>query len=175
MRILGAVVLVGVLGWESAAAADCREPANLLATRNCGFDADAQGWSAVPGASVKQDPAERGVLKATADAQGSLTIEGPCVAAQPKTAYQVSARLRLATGTAYFCSVNIFQYADDRCSQGQEPLGSAPGPPEPAWTTVKGTATTGASKSLRVQPVCSGQPGFVVQFDDVVLSKGAGR
>jgi hypothetical protein len=172
MRIHGAFVLVGLLGTASAAGADCRDPANLLAAQNCGFDKDAVGWSALPGASVTQDAADGGVLKATADAQGSLTIEGPCIAAQPKTAYRVSARLRLATGTAYFCSVNVFQYADDRCAQGQEPLGSAPGPPEAAWTTVKGAATTGAVKALRVQPVCSGQPGFVVQFDDFVLGKG---
>jgi hypothetical protein len=175
MRVPVAIVLAGVFGWGSAAAADCRDPANLLAQHNCGFDRDATGWSALPGASVTQVPADGGVLKAAADPQGSLTIEGPCVAAQPMTAYQISARLRLATGTAYFCSVNVFQYADDRCSQGQAPLGSAPAPPEAAWSTVKGGATTGAAKSLRVQPVCSGQPGFVVQFDDFVLGKGAGK
>jgi hypothetical protein len=112
------------------------------------------------------------VLKAASDAQGSLTVLGPCVAAQANTAYHVSVRLRLATGTAYFCSVNLFQYSDDRCSAGQEPLGSAPGPPEATWSTVKGSATTGAAKSLHVRPVCSGQPGFVVQFDDFVLGKG---
>jgi hypothetical protein len=174
MRVMFAIVVAGLVG-SGSPAADCRAPTNLLAPHNCGFDTDTKGWAALPGASVAHDPADRGVLKATADAQGSLTIEGPCVAAQPKTAYHVSARLRLAAGTAYFCSVNVFQYADERCSQGQEPLGSAPGPPESAWNTVRGAATTGAVKSLRVQPVCSGQPGFVVQFDDVVLAKGEGK
>jgi hypothetical protein len=168
MRVLVAIVLAGFVGSRSAAA-DCRAPTNLLAPHNCGFDTDAKGWTALPGASVSHDPADRGLLKAVADSQGSLTIQGPCVAAQGKVAYQVGARLRLASGTAYFCSVNVFQYSDDRCSAGQEPLGSAPGPPGAAWSTVKGSATTGAAKSLRVTPVCSGQPGFVVQFDDFVL------
>jgi hypothetical protein len=171
MRVLSLFVLVGVLG-SGTAAADCQAPTNLLAPQNCGFDNDAKGWSALPGASVTQDPADRGVLKAIADSQGSLTIQGPCVAAQGSVAYQIGARLRLVTGTAYFCSVNVFQYADERCSQGEAPLGSAPGPPGATWSTLTGAATAGAAKSLRVRPVCSGQPGFVVQFDDFVLGKG---
>jgi hypothetical protein len=171
MRVLAVVMFVSVVG-SGTIAADCQAPANLLTPHNCGFDTDAKGWSALYGASVTQDPTDRGVLKAVSDSQGSLTIQGPCVPAHASTAYQVGARLRLATGTAYFCSVNVFQYADDRCSAGEEPLGSAPGPPAAAWSTVKGTATTGAAKSLRVRPVCSGQPGFVVQFDDFVLGKG---
>ena len=171
MRFATAFVLLGALG-SDAAAADCRDPANLLAPHNCGFDKDAKGWTAAPGASVSQDAADQGVLKAVADAQGSLTIHGPCLAAQAKTGYQFSARLRLAAGEAYFCSVNLFQYSDDRCSQGEEPLGSASGPPRPAWATVKGSATTGAAKSVQVRPVCSGAPGFIVQFDDFVFGKG---
>ena len=172
MRFLAALVLLGILG-SGPAAADCQAPANLLAQHNCGFDKDAKGWTPAPGgASVSHDPADHGVLKAVADSQGSLTILGPCLAAQAKTGYQISARLRAAAGTAYFCSVNVFQYSDDHCSQGQEPLGSAPGPPGTTWGTVKGSATTGAAKSVQMQPVCSGQPGFVVQFDDFVFAKG---
>ena len=171
MPFLAALVLLGILG-SGPAAADCQGPANLLAQHNCGFDKDAKGWSAAPGASVSHDPADRGVLKAVADSQGSLTILSPCLAAQAKTGYQISARLRAAAGTAYFCSVNVFQYSDDHCSQRQEPLGSAPGPPGAAWVTVNGSATTGAAKSVQVQPVCSGQPGFAVQFDDFVFGKG---
>jgi hypothetical protein len=172
MRFLAAFVLLGTFGSGPAGAADCRDPANLLAQQNCGFDKDAKGWTAVPGASVSHDVADRGVLKAAADSQGSLTINGPCVAAQGKTGYHISARLRVAAGTVYFCSVNVFQYSDDRCSQGQEPLGSAPGPPATAWATVTGSATTGVARSVQVQPVCSGQPGFAVQFDDFVFGKG---
>ena len=170
MRFLAVLVLLGALG-SAPAAADCQGPTNLLAQHNCGFDKDTKGWTAAPGASVSHDPADQGVLKAVADSQGSLTILGPCLAAQAKTGYQIGARLRAAAGTAYFCSVNVFQYSDDRCSQGQEPLGSAPGPPGTTWTTVKGSVTTGAARSVQVQPVCSGQAGFVVQFDDFVFGK----
>ena len=159
MRFLAALVLLGILG-SGPAAADCQGPANLLAQHNCGFDKDAKGWTAVPGASVSYDPSDHGVLKAVADSQGSLTILGPCLAAQAKTGYQISARLRAAAGTA--CLLRpCLSVSDDHCSQGEEPLGSAPGPPGTAWATVKGSATTGAAKSVQVRPVCSGQPGFV--------------
>ena len=172
MRFLCALVLLGMLG-TAPVAASCHDSAgNLLAASNCGFDKDAKGWTAVPGASVSHDVADRGVLKAAADSQGSLTIMGPCVAVQGETGYHISARLRVAAGTVYFCSVNVFQYSDDHCSQGEEPLGSAPGPPATAWATVKGSAMTGAARSVQVRPVCSGQPGFAVQFDDFVFGKG---
>lgn len=171
MRFVAALVLLSALG-SGPAAASCQDSANLLAQHNCGFDKDAKGWTAAPGASVSHDPADHGVLKAVADAAGSLTILGPCLAAQAKTGYHFSARLRGAAGTAYFCSINIFQYSGDHCSQGEEPLGSAPGPPGTTWATVEGSATTGAAKSVQVRAVCSGQPGFVVQFDDFVFGKG---
>ena len=130
MRFLAAFVLLGTLGSGAAAAADCQDPANLLAQHNCGFDKDAKGWTAVPGAAVSHDVADRGVLEAAADSQGSLTIEGPCVAAQGKTGYHIGARPRVAAGTV-----------------------------------------TGAARSVQVRPVCSGQPGFAVQFDDFVFGK----
>ena len=171
MRFFAAFVLLGTLG-SRPVAADCQDAANLIARHNCGFDKDARGWTADPGASVSHDAADGGVLKAAADSQGSLTIKGPCVKAEGKTGYHISARLRVAAGTVYFCSVNVFQYSDDQCSQGQEPLGSAPGPPGTTWTTVKGSATTGAARSVEVRPVCSGQGGFAVQFDDFVFGKG---
>jgi hypothetical protein len=63
MRFLAALVLLGAIG-PGTAAADCQDPANLLAQHNCGFDKDAKGWTAVPGASVSHDPADHGVLEA---------------------------------------------------------------------------------------------------------------
>jgi hypothetical protein len=172
MGSLGAIALLSILG-ATQPAASCRNVAgNLLAASNCGFDKDAKGWSAVPGAAVSRSPADHGVLKAVADSQGSLTILGPCVAAQPSAPYRISARLRRTAGNSYFCSVNVYQYSDDHCAEGPEPLGSAAGPPGADWETVKGSATTsGAVKSLQLRPACSGEPGFTVQFDDFVVSK----
>ena len=172
MRFLCALVVLCMLG-TAPVTASCHDSAgNLLAANNCGFDEDAKGWTAAPGASLSQDPADHGVLKAVADSQGSLTIVGPCVAAQAKTRYGIGARLRITAGTAYFCSVNIFQYSDDRCTQGEEPLGSAAVPPGASWAPLDGSATTSdAAKSVQVRPVCSGQPSFAVQFDDFVVSK----
>ncbi len=172
MRSLNALVLLSMLG-AAPAAASCHDSAgNLLAASNCGFDKDAKGWTAVPSASLSQDPADHGVLKAVANSGGSLTILGPCVAAQAKTRYRIGARLRSTVGTSYFCSVNVFQYSDEKCTEGEEPLGSAAGPPAADWAALDGSATTSdAAKSIQLRPACSGEPGFTVQFDDFVLSK----
>lgn len=172
MRSLVNLALLSILVAAPAAASCHDSSGNLLAANNCGFDKDAQGWTASPGAAVSQDPADHGVLNAVADSGGSLTILGPCVAAQPKTPYRFGARLRSTAGTSYFCSVNVFQYSDDRCAEGQEPLGSAAGPPGAGWATLDSSATTSdAAKSLQLLPSCSGEPGFTVQLDDFVVSK----
>jgi hypothetical protein len=172
MCSLGALALLIILG-AAPATANCHDAAgNLLAANNCGFDTDAKGWAASPGAAVSQDPSDHGVLKAVADSQGSLTILGPCVAAQPRATYHIGARLRGTAGTSYFCSVNVYQYSDAHCTEGQEPLGSAGAPPGAKWATLDGSATTSeATKSLQLRPACSGKPGFIVQFDDFVVSK----
>lgn len=172
MRSLVALALFSILGATSAAAG-CHDAAgNLLAAINCGFDKDARGWTPSPGVGVSRDPADEGVLKAVADSQGSLTILGPCVAAQPNVEYQIGARLRGVAGTSYFCSVNVFQYSDAHCTEGQEPFGSAAAPPETEWATLDGSATTSdAAKSLQLRPACSGTAGFIVEFDDFVVSK----
>ncbi|HEV7242592.1 MAG TPA: hypothetical protein VGQ36_25405 [Thermoanaerobaculia bacterium] len=172
MRSLGALALLSILV-ATPAAASCQDAAgNLLAGINCGFDKDAKGWTASPGAVVSRDAADHGVLKAVADSQGSLTILGPCVAARPNVEYHIGARLRGVAGTSYFCSVNVFQYSDAACTEGQDPLGSAAAPPDADWAKLDGSATTSdAAKSLEVRPVCSGKPGFTVQFDDFVVSK----
>jgi hypothetical protein len=158
---------------SSSLAATCESVrGNLLAAHNCGFDKDVSGWVALPEATVAHDPGDQGVLKATSDPSGSLTITGPCVAVQGSSGYRIGARLRLAKGPAYFCSVNTFQYSDVRCGDNAEPLGSAAGPPEAAWKSVDGLATTASTtKSVQLRAVCSGPPGFVVTFDDFVLVK----
>ncbi len=172
MGFVGALALLGILS-SGPAASRCDEAAgNLLAASNCGFDKDTKGWVASSDATVSQDPADHGVLEAVADSQGSLTIAGPCVAAESKAPYGIGARLRGTAGTSYFCSVNVFQYSDAHCTEGEEPLGSAAAPPGAQWATLDGSATTsGTAKSLRLRPSCSGKPGFTVQFDDFVVSK----
>jgi hypothetical protein len=117
-----------------------------------------------------------GVLAGTSDSGGSLTILGPCVKVQAGKPYQFGARMRGAKGTVFFCSFNLFQYSDDQCKEGGEPFGSAGRPPEKKWEEVSGSATTAEGvKSVELRPACSGEPGFEVQFDDFVLSPGAGQ
>lgn len=145
---------------------------NLLASLNCGFDKDVKGWAPLPDATVARDAAENGVLKATGDPGGSLTIIGPCAPVHANSGYQVTARFRLAGGNPYFCAVNAFQYADTQCSDGQQPLASAAGPPAATWRAVEGSATTASiAKSVHLHAICSGEPGFVVMFDDFVLRR----
>jgi hypothetical protein len=166
-----ASVLVSLL--SSSLAATCESVrGNLVATHNCGFAKDVDGWVAQPEATVSHDLGEGGVLRATSDLSGSLTVTGPCVTAQGESSYRIGARLRLAKGPAYFCSVNAFQYSDVHCSDNAEPLGSAAGPPGAAWRSVDGSATTTSlTKSVQLRAVCSGPPGFIVMFDDFVLVK----
>lgn len=155
MRSLIVLALLSYLG-AGPAAAGCRDAAgNLLAKLNCGFDEDASGWTGGPGAELSRYPGDTGVLKAVADTQGSLTLVGPCVAAQPGATYDVSARLRAAAGTTYFCAVNVYQFSDAACTEGAEPAGSAAAPPAGEWTTVEGSFTvSGAAKSLQLHPGC---------------------
>ena len=172
MRALCTLVLLAALATAPAGASCHDSPRNLLASANCGFDKDAGGWTSLASASVQHKPADRGVLEAVADSQGSLIVVGPCVTAQPKTAYSIGARVRSAKGTSYFCSVNVFQYSDDRCTEGGEPLGSAAAPPRTDWVMLEGSATTSdVAKSVQLRPTCSGEPGFTVNFDDFVFAK----
>jgi hypothetical protein len=153
-------------------AADCRSvEGNLLAGGNCGFDKDVAEWSAVPEGRISRDAGEKGAMKAEGDPGGSLTVRGPCVAVKGGAEVRVGARLKLSAGTPYFCSVNVFQYADAKCQENEEPLTSAGMPPPPAWKEVSGSAKAEAStKAVEIRPVCSGNPGFAVLFDDFTLS-----
>lgn len=171
MRTLTVTLLAALVA--SSLAATCETvDGNLLASLNCGFDKDVKGWVPLLAASVARDASENGVLKATGDRAGSLTIIGPCAPVQAGAGYQVTARLRVAAGNAYFCAVNAFQYSDAQCSAGQQPLASAAGPPEATWKAVEGSAKTdSAAKAVHLHAVCSGEPGFVVMFDDFVLRR----
>jgi hypothetical protein len=112
-------------------------------------------------------------LKAVADDGGSLTLIGPCVKARPSVPYRIAARLRNTAGAVYFCSVNAWQFSDEACTEGQEPLGSAGLPPGSDWEAATASATTSkGAKSIQLRPVCSGKPGFAIQFDDFVLTQG---
>jgi hypothetical protein len=90
----------------------------------------------------------------------------------PGGEYKFFARLRKTQGEAYFCSVNAWQFSDETCAAGQEPLGSGGLPPSAEWQTAEGSGTmTRSANSVQLRPVCSGQAGFVVQFDDFLLAQ----
>lgn len=176
MRLPTALAVLLLLCNAAPTPRDCAgELDNLLAKSNCGFAKDAAGWTAAPGATLSRVAGEAGsgILKAVADSGGSLTIMGPCVKARGASPYRLAGRLRSAGGTVFFCSVNAWQFSDESCAEGQEPLGSAGLPPSPEWQAATGSATTaGAAKSIQLRPVCSGEPGFEMQFDDFVLAGG---
>ena len=165
-----ALVLIASL-LAAPLAADCKTAAgNLLAGGNCGFDQNLAGWSVVPEGKLSRDAAEQGAMKVTGDPGGSLTLEGPCVAVKGGAEVRVSARLRLAAGSAYFCSVLSFEHADPACEGPGGPLAAAAAPPSPKWQEVSGSAKTQpATRAVELRPVCSGEPGFEVLFDDFVL------
>lgn len=175
MRLSAALAFFLLLCNAAPPPRDCaKDPGNMLGIANCGFNKDVQRWTAAPGATVAfvAEDSGGGLLQAVADAQGSLTITGPCVKAMPGGEYKFSARVRKTSGEVYFCSVNAWQFSDEKCADGQEPLGSAGLPPSAEWQAADGSATMASTaKSIQLRPVCSGQAGFVVQFDDFVLAQ----
>ncbi len=174
MRLTSTLVLALLLP-AAPAASDCSSASgNLLAKGNCGFAKDHSGWAASPGASVSRQAADgQGVLTGTSDPGGSLTVLGPCVQVAAGTPYRFSARMRGHQGTVFFCSLNLFQYTDEQCKQGEEPFGSAGLPPEAKWQEATGSAATATGvRSVQIRPACSGEPGFQVQLDDFVLGLG---
>ena len=185
MKRLGSVVTTLVLalmasaGISAAQPPDCRSAAGNLLAANCGFDKDAAGWRGAPDTTVAHKPAAAGdpasaAMKVTSSAQGSLTAIGPCVAVRGSTAYQFSARLRLSSGTPFFCALNAWQYTDAKCAEGSEPLGSAGQPPASTWGRLQGQASTRANtRSALLRADCSGQGTVAIEWDDVVLAPSA--
>lgn len=147
---------------------------NLYAAANGGFDKDVAGWSEPITGEVRHDPAigepGPGALAASAPS-GSFSVEGPCVAVTPSTAYTASVRVRPAGGTIYVCGLSSFEHSDAKCEEGMNPFLAMARPLDDGWQTVSATGTTGeATRSLRLLLNCSGEPGFSVRFDDVVLT-----
>jgi hypothetical protein len=169
--VLGALAVLTLL--PSLAQADCAgEPKNLLAKLDCGFEKGTTGWSTEPPAAIAHDPKNGdpspGALLAKGGPQGSVTVVGPCLPAQPSVPYSYAGHLRLSQGNAYFCTVQLFQYTDGSCGDGGEPLGAEGAPPEATWRIISAGATTGtAAGSIEVRLVCSGEPDFAVLWDDV--------
>lgn len=172
---LAAIAIALTAASPSLAGADCaNEATNLLAQRNCGFAKDTAGWSTESPAAIRHDAANgdpaAGALLADGGPQGSVTVVGPCVPAKPSTSHAYAAHLRLARGNAYYCNVQLFQFTDQSCQEGSEPLGAQGRPPDATWRIASASASTGEpTRSLEVRLVCSGEPGFAVLWDDVYV------
>lgn len=168
-------LLVSTAG--AATTDDCgSDPDNLIAGANCSFDAAVTGWQAAPGDSpagheAAQGQPRAGALRAEGGPNGSITISGPCVEVRPG-AYEIATRIKTASGTPYYCGVDIYQYADGSCGQETGPVVSAGLPPREDWQRAAATGMTdGDARSLQVRLACSGGPGFVVLFDNVTLAR----
>lgn len=159
----------------AAAAADCAsDEENLLAGSNCSFDRDVAGWQAAAGDAAAGHGGEQGhprpgALRADGGPNGSITVHGPCIAASPGS-YEIGGSFRTASGTPYYCGVDVYQYSDASCELETGPVASAGRPPGEEWQTATATGVTdGDARSLRVRVGCSGKPGFAVLFDELVL------
>jgi hypothetical protein len=92
---------------STAVAADCvSDRQNLVGDANCSFDRDAAGWRPVDGGGTavhdaKEGHPRAGALRVDGGASGSVTVDGPCLAARPGT-YEVGGSIRTASGTPYF-------------------------------------------------------------------------
>ena len=166
----------------AARRADCKGvPGNLLANANCGFDKDVAGWKNTDGTSIAHAPAAAGdpasaAMKLTSSAQGSLSAFSACVPVRGGASYQVGARLRLASGTPFFCALNAWQYSDAKCGGVPEPLATNGRPPEPAWHTLEATAKTRAdAASALLRADCSGQGVVSIVWDDFVMAPASAK
>ena len=169
---VGTIVLLAGLGGPAALAADCAtDPKNLFATRNCGFAKGIDGWTGVhdKAASYESsdgDPA-KGALAGN-DHQGSLQLQAPCITVQPDTAYRISFRLRVVSGSLYVCGYPTFEADDAASESASDPLTADARPPAETWQPMTGETRTGASaKSVQLWLNCSGEKGFRVLFDDI--------
>jgi hypothetical protein len=172
-------------------APDCaKDPKNLLAKLDCGFASGIQGWEAdsMGGpAKIAHEPKEGdpspGALKGVGSSQGSLQAKGPCLPARPNTSYRYGARFRLVSGETYVCGPQIFHYRDAACQDSMGPLSAMSDLVEKTWQAFdpgrrpeagkdQGVATTtGETKAIQLRFACSGQPDFVVLFDDVFVTE----
>ena len=170
----------------AASRAECAsDPKNLLAAHDCGFAKGIGGWRANEGAQVthaaKDGHPGPGSIEGVAP-DGSLLIEGPCVAARPGTAYRFGASVRLVEGSTYVCGPQVHHFADAACADALGPLAAMSDLVETGWRAFdparrpesgpdQNVATTEAgTHGLRVVLACSGEAGFVVRFDDVSLT-----
>ena len=169
---LGTIVMLGGLGGQAAIAADCAtDPKNLLATRNCGFSKGIDGWTSVHDRAASYESSDgqptKGAL-AGDDHEGSLQLKAPCIPVQTDTAYRISARLRVVSGSLYVCGYSAFEADDASCENASAPLAADARPPEATWQQMSGETRTGASaKSVQLWLNCSGEKGFRVLFDDI--------
>jgi hypothetical protein len=172
---------------SSAAFADCKTDAkNLLAAHDCGFATGIAGWQAshsearVSHAAKDGDP-QPGSLEVQAP-DGSLQVSGPCLEVEPNTTYRYGARFRKVSGETYVCGPQIHHFADAACAEPLGPLAAMADLVETAWQAFdparrpeagpdQGIAKTEATtRAIRLVFAGSGEPGFVVRFDDVFVS-----
>ena len=169
--------------WTGAAqrAPGCQGAAGNLLAANCGFDKDVAGWRGMADTTVAHQPAAANdpasaAMKATSTAQGSLIAASACVPVQGATGYRFSARMRVSSGTPYFCALNAWQYTDPKCDAGAEPLGSGGAPPKSAWAMLQGQASTAPNaKSVQLRTDCSGSGVISIEWDDFVLAPSAAK
>jgi len=173
MRIIVGWMGALLLAMPVAARADCAaEAGNLLAGKDCGFARGIEGWRALDGQGAAHEAGAGGAL-AGRSAGGSLSLSGPCVAVEAGASYRFAARVRSAEGTAYFCSLNLYEHEGGACDEGSAaPLAGQGAPPGSGWEAIEGAATTGAATgSARLRLDCSGEDGFAILLDEVVLAR----
>jgi hypothetical protein len=181
------VTLAGLVLTSSAALADCKSDAkNLLAAHDCGFATGIAGWEASGsrarlGHAAKDGDPQPGSLEVEAP-DGSLLVSGPCLEVEPSTSYRYGARFRKVSGETYVCGPQIHHFADAACAEPLGPLAAMGDMVETAWQAFDPTRrpeagpdqgvakTEAATRAVRLVFAGSGEPGFVVRFDDVFVS-----
>lgn len=174
------ILLLSLWAVSASAAPACdEEPANLLASKNCGFTSDIEGWvHEFQGGLTEHDAREGssapGSLAVTGLEDG-ITIFSPCLEVQPSRSYRASAATRVA-GNVFSCTLTGRQYTDTSCSEGRDRLDLSVDLPTTAdWKTSNGETTINdTSRSMRLHFECNADDGFRLLIDDVSLVPAPG-
>lgn len=161
-----------VAALPALAGGGCAEVAgNVLAKKDCSFAAGVAGWETVRG-SASHRGTDGGALAGTVDGQGSLTLQGPCVAVEAGRDYRFAVRLRALEGNGYFFAMNVLEFTDAACDESTGILSMTGAPPTASWADLETTETiSDGTRAVRLELNGSGESGTTVLFDDLVIAR----
>ena len=175
------------LGGASALSAqsNCADlPNNVLASQNCGLDADTSNWQllGVSGSIAWEmaDGQPPGSLELTSVFTGGMPVNEIATAGicsndiEPLTVYDYAMSIKAIAGNIDTCTVNLLVFDSLNCAGGPTAAGFVLASFDTSWQTFAHVATTTATTmSGYLMTQCFGSDGaFTLLLDNAVLEGG---